>query len=605
MRLTRAAAAFVALPTLVLGMLASVAVHGEPVASGRVELHVAELLAGHAPVRPWRMDAFAPAAAAAPTDSAGTAFGRLVLRDGPQRVGLRVLRDTYGAADPPTAPARRLPSVIQLDLVQDGDALVPRQRTPMAGSHPYWEFVAGAGRTWHEPGDGEWTRAALPFSLMEVNANCLHHGVLTFVFGPQARISRVAYQVSSETCAYFKVDLWGYLQAERSDVAMPDAASVVEERRTEVNGRLPQRPLARLAIDHPGADPAEFGNPAEVTPSQMSTWGVVVDGVHYSGGCPTRAGDYPFCAELLLPSYSVAKSVFGSLGLMRLEQRFPGAREQQVVDFVPECAAKGGWSGVTFGNLLDMSSGHWTSAAAYEDENSAATSKYFFDEPRHAGKIGFACGHSPRREAAGRTFVYRTSDTYVLGTALTAFVRRQLGPQADLLDDVVWPDVWHAAGLRPAAGFSRRTRDDVRQPFVGFGLAFLPDDVAKLGQWLNPLSASARDLLDSRMLRSALQLDPADRGHATSPDGTLLYNDGFWAMRIDDLPGCDGPVFVPFMSGFGGVTIALLPNGVTYYYFSDGNEFRFRRAIYAAARLHPYCRTASAPPAVAAKNPAS
>ena len=80
---------------------------------------------------------------------------------------------------------------------------------------------------------------------------------------------------------------------------------------------------------------------------------------------------------------------------------------------------------------------------------------------------------------------------------------------------------------------------------------------------------------------------------------------GFWAARIDDLPGCDAPVFVPFMSGFGGVSVVLLPNGVTYYYFSDGDEFRFRRAIYAAARLHPDCRTATASPADIAKDPAS
>ena len=209
------------------------------------------------------------------------------------------------------------------------------------------------------------------------------------------------------------------------------------------------------------------------------------------------------------------------------------------------------------------------------------------------------------RWTAGRAFVYRTSDTYVLGTALAAFVRQKMGSQADLLDDVVWRDVWSVAGLSPVADFSRRTRDDVRQPFVGYGLTLLPDDVAKLGQWLNPLSASARDLLEERMWRSALQLDAADRGLATTADGTLLYNDGFWAARIDDLPGCDVPVFVPFMSGFGGIIIVLLPNGVTYYYFSDGNEFRFRRAIYAAAQLRPYCRTATASPAVMPEDPAS
>jgi hypothetical protein len=558
-----------------LGMLASIAVHAEPTGNGRTELQVAELLAGQTPSRPWRMDAFAPAVDVASGAAGSGVFARLVLRPGSQPAGFRALQDTYGAADAPTAPVRRLPSPGSVDIVQDGNALIPQARIPVVGSHPYWEFVFGVGRTWQEPGEGEWMRAALPFSLMEVNANCLHHGVLTFVFAPAGRISHVAYQVSSETCAYFKADLWGFLQAELLDVTLPDAGRVVEARRTEIGGRL------------------------------MSTWGVIVDGVHYSGGCPTRAGEYPFCEELVLPSYSVAKSVFGSLGLMRLERRYPGARDQKVVDYVPECAAHGGWSGVTFGDLLDMSSGHWTSPAAYADENSGATSKQFFDEPRHAGKIAYACGHSPRREAAGRIFVYRTSDTYVLGTALAAFVRRKMGPQADLLDDVVWPDVWRVAGLSPVADFSRRTRDDVRQPFVGYGLVLLPDDVAKLGQWLNPQSESARDLLDERMWRSALQLDAADRGLAANVDGTLLYNDGFWAARIDDLPGCDVPAFVPYMSGFGGVSIALLPNGVTYYYFSDGNEFRFRRAIYAAARLHPYCRTATASPADAAKDPDS
>ncbi len=252
-----------------------------------------------------------------------------------------------------------------------------------------------------------------------------------------------------------------------------------------------------------------------------------------------------------------------------------------------------------------MSSGHWTSAAAHADEDSTSQAVHFFDEARHAGKIAYACGHSPRRDQAGRTFVYRTTDTYVLGTALAAFVRRHVGAQSDLLDDLVWPEVWRAAGLSPVAQFTRRTRDDVRQPFVGYGLMLLPDDVARLGHWLNPVSESAQDVLDQRMVRSALQLDPTDRGLAASADGTLLYNDGFWATRVDGLPGCDAPVFVPFMSGFGGITIALLPNGVTYYYFSDGNEFRFRRAMLAAANLQPYCRTVTASPAVVAKDPAS
>ena len=459
MRLIEAATKLAPLPLFVLGALVSIAVRGEPGASGRAELQVAELLAGRTPSNPWRMDAFAPMAAVASMDTTVDAVGRLVLRDGAQPAGFRVLRDTYGTADAPSAPARRLPSLVQLDLVQDGNALIPRQRTPMAGSHPYWEFVPGVGRTWQEPGDGEWTRAALPFSLMEVNANCLHHGVLTFVFAPAGRISRVAYQVSSETCAYFKADLWGFLQAERSASALPDAASVVEAFRTESGGRLPRQVACTTGGRSPG-DRSRGVRPSRGSePSQMSTWGVIADGVHYSGGCPTRAGDYPFCAELLLPSYSIAKSAFGSLGLMRLERRFPGAREQKVVDFVPECAAQGGWSGVTFGNLLDMSSGHWTSATAHRGRRLGGYVEALF-RPTTACREDQLCLRLFSQARGGRPEFRLPHQRYLrAGDCADGFRATATGPQADLLDDVVWPDVWRAAGLSPAANFSRRTRE--------------------------------------------------------------------------------------------------------------------------------------------------
>ena len=31
--------------------------------------------------------------------------------------------------------------------------------------------------------------------------------------------------------------------------------------------------------------------------------------------------------------------------------------------------------------------------------------------------------------------------------------------------------------------------------------------------------------------------------------------------------------WIPFMSGYGGITVAMAPNGATYYYFSDNEEF--------------------------------
>ena len=587
-------------------MLASIAVQAEPISNGRTELQVAELLAGLTPSNPWRMDAFAPAAGVASTAGEGRVFGRLVLRAGSQPAGFRVLQDTYGAADAPSAPVRRLPSPGRVDLVQDGNALIPQTRIPIAGSHPYWEFAFGVGRTWQEPGDGEWTRAALPFSLMEVNANCLHHGVLTFVFAPARRISHVAYQVSSETCAYFKADLWGFLQAELLDVTLPDAGRVVDARRTEVGGRLPRRPLAQLAVDHPGSTPAEFGHPAEVTPSQMSTWGVIVDGVHYSGGCPTRAGEYPFCDELMLPSYSVAKSVFGSLGLMRLERRFPGTRDQKVVDYVPECAAHGGWSGVTFENLLDMSSGHWTSAAAHADEDSVAMSKEFFDatpacrqdclrlwpfSPARDGGSDIRVSHQRYLRAGYRACGFRATENGAAG---------------------------RSARRRRLAGRLARRRTQSRGSTSRGAPATMHDSPSSATAWrccrMTSPSSGSGSIPSARrhgICSTSACCDP--HCSSTRPIAVLRR---MWTVRCCTTMAsgprasmtCRGATCrcsCPSCRAFGGISIVLLPNGVTYYYFSDGNEFRFRRAIYAAAQLHPYCRTATASPAVMPEDPAS
>ena len=58
----------------------------------------------------------------------------------------------------------------------------------------------------------------------------------------------------------------------------------------------------------------------------MTVFGVALDGTHYVGGCKTRYGVYPYCDVLDLPSYSVAKSVAGAVGLMRLEKKYAGTQ---------------------------------------------------------------------------------------------------------------------------------------------------------------------------------------------------------------------------------------------------------------------------------------
>jgi hypothetical protein len=48
-------------------------------------------------------------------------------------------------------------------------------------------------------------------------------------------------------------------------------------------------------------------------------------------------------------------------------------------------------------------------------------------------------------------------------------------------------------------------------------------------------------------------------------------------------------VWVPFLSGYGGFTLARFPNGVVYYYVSNGGAHRWARAIRGADKIRPMC----------------
>ena len=67
------------------------------------------------------------------------------------------------------------------------------------------------------------------------------------------------------------------------------------------------------------------------------------------------------------------------------------------------------------------------------------------------------------------------------------------------------------------------------------------------------------------------------------------YNNGFWAQDFSsaDNPSYTSPFSVPFMSGYGGITVALMPNGSSYYVFSDNNEFAWRSVIVESNKLAP------------------
>jgi hypothetical protein len=73
----------------------------------------------------------------------------------------------------------------------------------------------------------------------------------------------------------------------------------------------------------------------------------------------------------------------------------------------------------------------------------------FFAAETHADKLEFACTHYPRRANPGEVWVYCTTDTYVLGTALANAYAARFGDDADFYRDVLGKDIWKPLRLSP------------------------------------------------------------------------------------------------------------------------------------------------------------
>jgi hypothetical protein len=562
-------------------------------AGARSELDYATLMSGSFP-QPVDFAAFAPDADA--TAATNPFSGVLRLRFGGTLPHHTLLADPayVGARD--LAAALTWPADFAYEFVQDGAELVPVRRGAIPGRHRWWELILEPGRVWNEPGDHGLTRAAIPFALQERNANCTHNGVLMFLFGADGTVSRTAMQVASETCLYLHLDLWALLQTQYRPAAPGRGASArsaqaVLAYRAERAARLPRRSLAQLRADHPQLDIDALA----IGAAQASTiHGLVVDGVNYMSACATRSGDYPYCDELDLPSYSLAKSLFAATALMRLQADFPQTRSQLLSTHVPQCHAPA-WAGVSFVDALDMATGNYDSDQFEADELDAKTAGLFLATD-HRSKIAFACGAYPHRAPPGTRWVYHTSDTYLLGTALAHYLRGLPGHEHDdLYRDLVHAQIYAPLQLSATTAVTRRSYDAVAQPFTGWGLTFNPGDIARLGLFygVDHGAIDGRPVLDAEMLDQALQRDEQARGLPVAGYPDLRYQHGFWARNLRAVLGCAHDTWVPFMSGFGGISVVLFPNGVVYYNFADDAlpaSFDWAVPAREARKLGDFCR---------------
>ncbi len=481
-------------------------------------------------------------------------------------------------------------------FIQVGTHIFPVRRGLQITTHPDYEYILEPGRVWQEQGDQGYSRASIPFSLQEKGANCTHQGALTFLFMSDGRISKVDFQIAGETCQYFQFNMWGLLQATYTPEKIADSAGLIRNYKKEVSSRMPTRPMAQLALDHPSAGIVVENIAAEQTPARTTLFGVAVDGINYVGGCQTRFGTYPFCDVLDLPSYSLAKSIAGAFGLMRLEKKYPGTRSLVIGNLVRGCTGKQ-WADVSLLNALDMATGNYTSPGNEVDEDSEAMEKQFFLRDTNVDKTAFACSYE-RKAPPGTAWVYHTPDTYLLGVAMNAVLKARMGRTADFYRDMLVEDIFKPLDLSPTTYTTVRTFDSEAQPFTGYGLTLHRDDLVKIGEFLNRRHGSIKGhaMLDDRLLRVALQQTP--RHGLNVGDGANRYLHGFWAWNGASTghgPAlCEHDTWIPYMAGFGGIGLVLLPNDMVYYFVSDNHEYGFKSALAELNKIRPLCSAANA-----------
>jgi len=551
-------------------------------------LSYGDLLSSTAPATPAYDGGFAmPASAAAPTD---TFEGRLELANPASNGSVEVITDTYGAFYGSDSPWEHL-AAFSFEFVQDGSYLIPAQQGLVYTGSQAWNYIVGPGRAWTESDDSGYTRASFPFALVNRNDNCTHNGEMTFLFSnsKSPNISNVRYQITQETCGYMRFNLWGKIAATYTPYSVANDATIKSNNEAEVANRLPVKPLSALTTDFPnsGVVPANMIS-AYQSQQYIITYGLFINGVIYTSGCPTRYGEYAYCNEMRLPTFSVTKSMLNGVAMMRLGQLYgPGVYSQLIRNYVPQYTAGGNWSNVTFDDTINLATGNYLSAVSMSDENTPQAIA-FIDAEDYATKINDAFTAFPSQAPPGTVFVYHSTDQFIANQAMNAYLQQQQGSGADIFN-MARQDVF--APIHISQGFDTlRTDNSATGKSLGYsGLFVIQDDIAKIDKLLNNDGGKigGKQILDPVRLQETLQRTGAPFGIPESTTGPPvdMYFNGFHADQMTY--SCS--FWVPNMAGSGGIIVALFPNGSTFYLVSDNNEWDWTHALSESNKLVPMC----------------
>lgn len=538
----------------------------------------------------------------APVDNAAFAPGTDAMAAPPLVGTLRIARSAMQALPALKGPVvggrdARLFPALTLQVFSDGDRLVPTRRGEMLAEAPtgdtdrnarsYWTVIPQPGRLWREPGDGDWSRAALPLMLVNDTENHAHHGVVTFLYRG-AEVTALRLQFTQQTAPYLLQHhfvLWGSAAATFTAGGLPDLEAQRAAVRREIADRLPAKPWSDLEKRFPSGTLTGFGGPLRPTWQVLNA--LVHDGTLYHQESATPYGPYPYPLEMRFGVRSVMKSVAAPLALLRLAETYgPYVLDLHIGDFIPGLHPK--WNRIRFIDAADMATGFGGLGSLRTAPNDpyAGYLEGDYDAWYTAGstaeKLAIINRNlRPYPWEPGTVMRYRDHDYFLLGLAIDGFLKSVRGPQADLwqtlMDEVFKPiGIHHAPAVRTLEPGGLRG-----SVWANAGWYPTLDDQAKIALLLQAGGAhqgkqllhrgltidlmAARGARDIRIDHSRGLAEPAPAAKAPdetrSASGDEHYRMGFWFPQ--HVGSASGKTFLlPSMQGSGDNRVTLYPNGI-------------------------------------------
>jgi hypothetical protein len=435
--------------------------------------------------------------------------------------------------------------------------------------------------------------------------NGAHNGLATFLFD-DTRVSALRVQIGQETWAWGKLDLWGHLPMTYTPGPIPNEEALRAAFTDELRRQTPMRSWSALPAS---AALADFDGDA--APEDISVNGLVVDDVLYVRGCHTRYGPFPYCREMRHGVFSVTKSLGAAVALLRLAQKYgDDVLDEKLTDYLAPGLAHAGWNGVTFADTLNMVTGIGDEKPVREpndpfaDENRPKMSTWV-GKPTAKEKLEIALGYRKYPWGRGELLRYNSTQTFVLAVAMDAYLKRREGPDAHLWDmvrnEVLRPlGIFHAPMMHTVEPDGRRG-----VPLLAYGLYPTVDDVAKLTALLQHGGRhDGVQLLSAAKLAEALYRSGTTVGLPVGRHTRFAearYHLSFWSFPYRTGTGCS--FHIPYMAGYGGNLVALLPNGISVFRFSDGHNLDVDSMVAAGELLRPFCSDPASPAPAAATSP--